>query len=111
MNYIRHIGVLVLALMSTVLYAQTVSGTVTDENNQPLPGATVVVQGYNRGFEGWTVYRLFDAPTLQNSGTLNLPVPKRYTYPQSEQTINGDNVKAANGGLDKQQTPVFWDKN
>ena len=64
---------------------------------------------YNRGFEGWTVYRLFDAPTLQNSGTLNLPVPKRYTYPQSEQTINGDNVKAANGGLDKQQTPVFWD--
>ena len=49
MNYIRHIGVLVLALMSTVLYAQTVSGTVTDENNQPLPGATVVVQGTNTG--------------------------------------------------------------
>ena len=64
---------------------------------------------YNRGFEGWTVYRLFDAPTLQNSGTLNLPVPKRYTYPQSEQTINGDNVDAANGGNDKQQTPIFWD--
>ena len=66
---------------------------------------------YNRGFEGWTVYRLFDAPTLQKSGTLNLPVPKRYTYPQSEQTINGTNVKAANGGEDEQQTPIFWDKN
>ena len=49
MNYIRHIGVLVLALMSTVAWAQTVSGTVTDENNQPLPGATVVVQGTNTG--------------------------------------------------------------
>ena len=66
---------------------------------------------YNRGFEGWTVYRLFDAPTLQKSGTLELLVPKRYTYPQSEKTINGDNVKAANGGKDKQQTPIFWDKN
>ena len=66
---------------------------------------------YNRGFEGWTVYRLLDAPELKNSGTLDLPVPKRYTYPQSEQTINGENVKAANGGKDKQQTPIFWDKN
>ena len=64
---------------------------------------------YNRGFEGWTVYRLFDAPTLKNSGTLNLPVPKRYTYPQSEQTINGANVEAANDGNDTQQTPIFWD--
>ena len=64
---------------------------------------------YNRGFEGWTLYRLFDAPVLPNSGEANLPVPKRYTYPQSEQTINGTNVKAANGGNDTQQTPIFWD--
>ena len=66
---------------------------------------------YNRGFEGWTIYRLFDAPKLKVSGTLNLPVPKRYTYPQSENTINGDNVNAANGGNDMQQTAIFWDKN
>ena len=49
MNFIRHIGVLLLALMSTAAWAQTVSGTVTDENNQPLPGATVIVQGTNNG--------------------------------------------------------------
>lgn len=48
-NYIRHIGVLLLALMSTAAWAQTESGTVTDENNQPLPGATVIVQGTNNG--------------------------------------------------------------
>lgn len=66
---------------------------------------------YNRGFEGWTVYRLFDSPKLKVSGTLNLPVPKRYTYPQSEKTINGENVKNANGGNDKQQTAIFWDNN
>ena len=56
MNFIRHIGVLLLALMSTAAWAQTVSGTVTDENNQPFLGATVLVQGTNRGtttdFEG-----------------------------------------------------------
>ncbi len=49
MNNIRLIVVLVLALMSTAVWAQTISGTVTDENNQPLPGATVVVQGTNTG--------------------------------------------------------------
>jgi TonB-dependent SusC/RagA subfamily outer membrane receptor len=35
--------------MSTAAWAQTVSGTVTDENNQPLPGATVIVQGTTTG--------------------------------------------------------------
>ena len=49
MNYLRQIGVLLLALMSTAVGAQTVSGTVTDENNQPLPGATVIVAGTSRG--------------------------------------------------------------
>ena len=49
MNYIRYVGVLVLALINTAVWAQTVSGTVTDENNQPLPGATIVVQGTNTG--------------------------------------------------------------
>lgn len=50
MNYIRHLGVLLLALSTSMLWGQqTISGTVTDENNQPLPGATVIVQGTNRG--------------------------------------------------------------
>ena len=49
MNYIRHVGVLFFALLSSAIWAQTVSGTVTDENNQPLPGATIVVQGTNNG--------------------------------------------------------------
>ena len=68
MNYIRHIVVLVLALMSTALYAQTVSGTVTDDNNQPLPGATIVVQGTNTGtttdFDGNYQIRATQGQTL-----------------------------------------------
>ena len=29
--------------------------------------------------------------------------------PQSEATINGANVDAANGGVDTQQSLIFWD--
>ncbi|MFB9056880.1 SusC/RagA family TonB-linked outer membrane protein [Mariniflexile ostreae] len=38
-------------LLSTTVYAQnsTVTGTVTDEENMPLPGATVLIQGTNKG--------------------------------------------------------------
>ena len=111
-----------IALMSPLFgWSQgLVTGTVSDENRMPIPGATASgtdkekiakqfwIAMYNRGFEGWTVYRLYDARTLKNSGTLDLPVPKRYTYPQSEQTINGENIKAANGGNDTQQTSIFW---
>ncbi len=68
---------------------------------------------YNRGFEGWYVYRKFDAPVLNVAATSLLPVPKRYTYPTSEQTLNGTNYAAAVAaiGEDIQQTPVFWDVN
>jgi len=67
---------------------------------------------YNRGFEGWYVYRKFDAPKLNIAANSKLPVPKRYTYPISEQTLNAVNWKAASndGTSDLQQTPIFWDK-
>ncbi|MGB0274459.1 MAG: SusC/RagA family TonB-linked outer membrane protein [Flavobacteriaceae bacterium] len=54
--------------MSTAVWAQTISGTVTDENNQPLPGATVVVQGTNTGtttdFDGNYQIRATQGQTL-----------------------------------------------
>ena len=40
---------LALLLMSPLCLAQTRSGQVTDENNLPLPGATVIVEGTSRG--------------------------------------------------------------
>jgi TonB-linked SusC/RagA family outer membrane protein len=40
----------VLMLTSSLIYAQnTVSGTVNDQDNNPIPGATIVVQGTNVG--------------------------------------------------------------
>ena len=46
---------------------------------------------------------------IRHIGVLLLALMSTDTYPQSEQTINGGNVKAANGGKDDQQTPIFWD--
>ena len=40
----------VLMLLSGFVYSQdSISGSVTDGNNNPIPGASVVVEGTNRG--------------------------------------------------------------
>ncbi len=51
-----------LMLLSGFVYSQdTISGSVTDGNNNPIPGASVVVDGTNRGvvtdFDGGSCYR------------------------------------------------------
>lgn len=68
---------------------------------------------YNRGFEGWSVYRKYDAPVMNVAAVSGLPVPKRYTYPLREQTLNLSNysVAAAAIGGDELDTPIFWDVN
>jgi hypothetical protein len=68
---------------------------------------------YNRGFEGWYVYRKFDAPTFNTASVSGLPVPKRYTYPTNEQSLNEANWEAASTAIggDEQQTKIFWDVN
>ncbi|WP_185963899.1 SusD/RagB family nutrient-binding outer membrane lipoprotein [Flavobacterium restrictum] len=70
---------------------------------------------YNRGFEAWTSYRRLDFPVLVAPAVTynNLTeVPKRYSYPSVEQTLNATNVTAASTAIggDKLTTKVFWDK-
>jgi hypothetical protein len=71
---------------------------------------------YLRGLEGWTTWRRLDWPQM------NLPptpesddgqVPKRFTYPVNEQTLNRDNFYAASSAIggDFMSTKLFWDKN
>jgi len=68
---------------------------------------------YNRGFEGWSVYRKYDAPVMNVAADSGLDVPKRYTYPLREQTINITNYTAAAAAIggDELDTPIFWDVN
>jgi hypothetical protein len=69
---------------------------------------------YLRGFEGWTTWRRLDWPQF------NLPpvpetddgqVPKRFTYPVNEQTLNQTNYYSAADAIggDFMSTKLFWD--
>lgn len=70
---------------------------------------------YNRGFEAWTSYRRLDFPVLAapavTFGDIT-EVPKRYSYPGIEQTLNAANLEAAVAKLGNNAvtTKLFWDK-
>jgi hypothetical protein len=66
---------------------------------------------YARGFEGWSVYRRLDAPELNIAALSQLPVPVRYNYPVSEQTLNASNYDAAVAAMggDGTDVKIFWD--
>lgn len=66
---------------------------------------------YNRGFEGWSTYRVYNAPTMNIAVGAGTTPPMRYTYPVTEYSLNGESVNAASGtiGGDDLFTKVFWD--
>lgn len=75
---------------------------------------------YNRGFEGWSVYRMYtihfgdgtDAGhVFQVPADTQNPIPTRFTYPVNEQTLNQANYDAASTAIggDTQTTKIFWD--
>lgn len=72
---------------------------------------------FNRGFEAWTSWRRLDFPVLNApanaASAAENEVPKRYTYPVLEQTLNGSNYNAASTSIggDKLKTKIFWDVN
>jgi hypothetical protein len=68
---------------------------------------------YNNPFEGWAVWRKYDAPEFNLPEDTGNAVPLRYTYPVNEQNLNEANWidgSSAIGG-DEQSTPLFWDVN
>jgi hypothetical protein len=70
---------------------------------------------FNRGFEAWTSYRRLDFPALQvptvTYGDIT-EVPKRYSYPNREQTLNSASLQTAVAKLGNNAvtSKVFWDK-
>ena len=67
---------------------------------------------YNRGMEGWSVYRMFDgAITFNLPADTGNPIPTRFTYPVNEQTLNEANYNNASSAIggDTQTTRIFWD--
>ena len=68
---------------------------------------------YDKGFEAWSSYRLYDYPVLPIAAQAQIPTPTRYTYPRTEYSLNGDAVEAAATAIggDALATKVFWDVN
>jgi Starch-binding associating with outer membrane len=94
----------------TVAYA-----TATGNWKQKI-GEQAWIGYYNRGFEAWTSYRRLDFPALiaplNAASAAENTVPRRYTYPVLEQTLNATNyaIGASAIGGDKLKTKLFWDK-
>ncbi|HKJ47848.1 MAG TPA: SusD/RagB family nutrient-binding outer membrane lipoprotein [Christiangramia sp.] len=68
---------------------------------------------FDNPFEGWSTWRLYDAPMLNLPADTGNEVPLRYTYPADEKNLNNTNyIEAATAiGGDDTQTPIFWDIN
>lgn len=68
---------------------------------------------YNNGFEGWTVFRLFDDALPFNAPPdMSLEdVPTRFLYPTSEATLNPTGYQAAASAIggDEMNTRLFFD--
>ncbi len=86
------------------------AGVAYDGSEEQL-GTQFWIAMYDNPFQGWAVWRKFDAPTFNLPEDSGNPVPLRYTYPVNEQNLNVDNYNDASSAIggDDQQTQVFWD--
>lgn len=70
---------------------------------------------YNRGFEGWSLWRRLDFDGFNvPPGLAASDIPNRMIFPIKEATLNPSNLDAAIGiigGSDDVQTKIFWDVN
>jgi hypothetical protein len=68
---------------------------------------------YNRGFEGYATYRVYDAPVLNMAAGVGTLPPTRFTYPTDEYSLNKASIEAAATtiGGDLPTTKIFWDAN
>jgi hypothetical protein len=81
-------------------------------------GNQAYIAFYVRGFVGYTSYRRLGYPVMNAAPSpaesADGAVPRRFTYPINEQTLNGANRQAAVdkqfNGNDRLSGRIFWDK-
>ncbi|MEL0201027.1 MAG: carboxypeptidase-like regulatory domain-containing protein, partial [Flavobacteriaceae bacterium] len=84
--------------------AQTITGTVTDQSGEPLPGATVVVEGTDNG-----VTTDFDGNFSIQANSGDILVVSFIGYSSQNITVSGDssiNVSLASGNLRLEEITV-----
>jgi len=80
--------------------------------NKELIGTQKWLALYNRGMEGYCIWRTFDWPVLNVPEDLTYgDIPFRMPYPYNEPDLNGDNYAAAAAAIggDNVRTRLFWD--
>ncbi|KAF2514176.1 SusD/RagB family nutrient-binding outer membrane lipoprotein [Flavobacterium foetidum] len=91
--------------------------TAPGNNYKEKIGRQAWIAFFNRPMESWNSYRRLDFPVLvapaNAVAAAEGQIPKRYTYPINEQTVNNANWAAASAAIggNKLKTHVFWDKN
>jgi len=100
---------------TTYLAQPTVAYATAAPTWQEKIGNQAWIGYYNRGFEAWTTWRRLDFPAIvapvNAASAAEGQIPKRFTYPVLEQTLNGANYAAAGAAIggDKLKTKLFWD--
>lgn len=92
---------------------QVAYATATGTWQQKI-GTQAYIALYTRGLEGFTEWRRLDFPVLNLPPTITnySQLPKRFTYPVNEQTLNKANHASASQAIggDLLTTKLFWDK-
>lgn len=95
-----------------IAQADVAYGTAAGDWKQKI-GTQKWLALYDKGFEAWSSYRMYDYPVLPIAAQAQIPTPTRYTYPVTEYSLNGAAVEAAAAAIggDLKATKVFWDAN
>lgn len=89
------------------------SGNFINTLSGKLAGVNIRSNQNLGGLEGYTEWRRLDYPVLNIPPTISNynQIPKRFTYPINEQTLNAANYASASAAIggDQLTTKLFWD--
>ena len=95
-----------------VNYTTALAASTSDPKWKMVIGTQAYIALYNRTFAPYLSVRRLDYPILREPVDAQSGFPVRYTYPVTEQTLNGANYSAASSAIggDAAETQLFWDK-
>lgn len=93
-------------------YTSALAASTSDPKWKMVIGTQAYLGLYNRTFAPYLSVRRLDYPILTEPTEAQSGFPVRYTYPVTEQTLNGTNYQAASTAIggDLPETRLFWDK-
>lgn len=93
-------------------YTTALAASTSDPKWKMVIGTQAYLGLYNRTFAPYLSVRRLDYPILTEPSEAQSGFPVRYTYPVTEQTLNGANYEAASNAIggDAPETQLFWDK-